>query len=199
MNRLLHVALGLFLVPVVALAEPAPVGPAAPAPTSSTAATGLANALVKALVSHREELAVVSDRQARSATHGVIEVASAELGRAIKEDFATHGLLSQTIANATAVSVRAAIETSSKQLQLVVVDACGSTPLGDCIRAEARAMSREMTAGAMDELRAEIRWPARILVASVILFAIIGSLLMLVILRRLLQTPRVSVEIVACP
>jgi predicted RNA-binding protein YlqC (UPF0109 family) len=196
MNCLLRIALGLCLLPGLALAEPAPVAPTTPG-SSSTVATGLANALVKALVSHRDELAVVSERQARAATHGVIEAGTAELGRAIEEDFATHGRLSQAIANATTISVRDAIQTSSRQLQLVITDACGFTPLGDCIRAEARVMSREMSAGAMDEFR----WPARLLVTSVSVFAIIGSVLMLVILRRLCAAPRTRslLEIVAPP
>ena len=177
MKPLLSIAIVVCLVSS-ASADPTP----APLPNPGSA---IGAGVVQALIARRADLSAFAGTISRSTTHEAIAEGAPELGKALREDIASNGALSQAVKGMTVIAVHAAIETSSAIVRAALSASCEHLETADCVRGQARRMSQEVTGGVMDEL--EQRWPMRILSVTLTLFLLTGIALMLAVLRRVLR------------
>jgi hypothetical protein len=150
-------------------------------------AGGAGAEILDVMTARHADLRRLTAEMTGAATRSALAEIGPELDRVVRRDLAANGPLTRAIGGVTEAATQSAIRATSRDLEARLAAACPpDTSLRDCLHRETRALSGEVVAGVIDELR----WPLRVLAVAAVLITLGACAILGLLFIRMLMSPR---------
>jgi hypothetical protein len=152
---------------------------------SATVASGAGSEVLDVVLARHADLRRLTGEMTGAATRAAVAELGPTMDRVVRQDLAANGPISKAMGGLAATATRSAIQAVNDDLTARLAIACPQdASLRDCLHRETRALSGEVVAGVVDELR----WPLRVLAAGAALLTLGACAILALVFIRMLSS-----------